>query len=164
MKFIFNVLFWILESCWLILEAIWKKIFGSLPEFIEETGGKKAIEIAKIKEDIQNTLIGTFDHLIAASKDPKLLTRSFEMSARLAACAGALREVHSVRIEDDSIGMNLIKAQKAGDLITIELIDIEIAYGLQRTHNLSVEEKWNFTMSLLASDLVFGNYLTSTDF
>jgi hypothetical protein len=164
MKFIFNVLFWIFESFFLILEAIWKKIFGSLPRFLERAGDQRTIEIAVIKEDIQNALVGTFDHLIAASKDPELLTRSFEMSSRLAACAGAFREVHSVKTEDYSIAMNFLKAQEAGDLITIELIDIEIAYGLQQTLNPSVEEKRNFTMSLLAPDLVFGNYLTSTDF
>lgn len=164
MKFIFNVIFWILELLIIILEAIWKKIFGSLPRFLEEARDKRTIEIAAIKEDIQNALVGTFDHLIAASNDPELLTRSFEMSSRLAACAAALREVHSVKTEDYSIAMNFLKAQEAGDLITIELIDIEIAYGLKRTHNPSVEEKRNFIMSLLAPDLVLGNYLTSTDF
>ncbi len=103
------------------------------------------------EDDINHAKLTTYKHLLRASKDPVLLTRSFEMSSRLVACGAALREAHGIPFAENSVGMAYAEAVASGDLASIEAFDGFLMKGFGRSGSYSTEQKILWVSAMLIS-------------
>ena len=103
------------------------------------------------KDDIYHTKLTTYKHLLRASKDPDLLTRSFEMSSRLVACGAALREVHGIPFTENSVAMHYAEALASGNFPFIEGLDGLLMKGLGFSDVTSNEQKVLWASNMLSS-------------
>ena len=103
------------------------------------------------EDDIYRTKLNTFKHLLRASKDPELFTRSFEMSTRLASCGAALREVHGIPFTENNVAMAYMKAVAGGNLASIEAFDGLLMKGLGFSDVRSDEQKVLWVSNMLSS-------------
>lgn len=107
-------------------------------------------------KDIEFTVLRTYRKLEKASEDNELLTRSMSVGTALAACGGAIRDVHGIPFEEESLSMNLLIALKVGDYSAIEKIMADVK---EISENKDLDEiKINYMIYLSApSSLKFNN-------
>jgi hypothetical protein len=103
------------------------------------------------EDDIYHTKLTTWKHLLRASKDPELLTRSLAMSSQLASCGAALREVHGIAFAENSVAMRYMKAVANGNLADIEAFDGLLMKGLGFSDVRSDEQKVWWISNMLSS-------------
>ena len=103
------------------------------------------------EDDIYRTKLNTFKHLLRASKDPELLTRSFEMSTRLTSCGAALREVHGIEVAENSVAMVYAEAMASGNYAFIKGLDGLLMKGLGFSDVRSDEQKVLWVSNMLSS-------------
>ena len=103
------------------------------------------------EDDIYYTKLTTYKHLLKASKDPELLTRSLEMSSQLSICGATLKEVYGIPFTENNVAMAYMKAVAGGNLASIEAFDGLLMKGLGFSDVRSDEQKVLWISNMLSS-------------